>query len=478
MKMCYNLRENNNGGEIVLSKELVHEIIATVLKYGGDFAEVFVEKRYTNTFEMKNGDLENASSGNSFGVGIRGFLNTQAVYAYTNDLSRESLLNVAKRVGEALGEIKIKDLTLNLTKKEFENKHIVLLYPEDISKKKKVDIMKRAYHSAKKYSDLIKQVVVRYWEYNQNILVANSEGVFSEDNRVRTRLMISAVAEHNGVMETGFYGPGAGMGFEFFDRIDVEEAGKLAARTATKMVKADPAPAGKLPVVIANEFGGVIFHEAVGHALEATSVAKGASVFAGKLEQKVATECVSAVDDGTIPNAWGSTNIDDEGTPTRRNLLIEKGILKGYMIDKLGGRRMNMEPTGSARRQDYTFAPTSRMTNTFILPGDNYPEEIIANTEYGLYAKRMGGGSVNPATGEFNFAVNEGYLIENGKITKPVRGATLIGKGYEIIQKIDMVGNDVARGQGMCGSISGSIPADVGQPTIRVSEIIVGGRNK
>ncbi|WGS65727.1 TldD/PmbA family protein [Marinitoga aeolica] len=462
----------------MLSKELVHEIISTVLKYGGDFAEVFVEKRYTNSFEMKNGDLENASSGNSFGVGIRGFLNTQAVYAYTNDLSRESLLNTAKRVGEALGEIKIKDLTLNLTPKEIENKHIVLLYPEDITKKKKVDVMKRAYSSAKNYSDLIKQVVVRYWEYNQNILVANSDGVFAEDNRVRTRLMISAVAEHNGVMETGFYGPGAGMGFEFFDRIDVEEAGKVAARTAVKMVKADPAPAGKLPVVIANEFGGVIFHEAVGHALEATSVAKGASVFAGKLGQKVAAECVSAVDDGTIPNAWGSTNIDDEGTPTRRNLLIEKGILKGYMIDKLGGRRMNMEPTGSARRQDYTFAPTSRMTNTFILPGDNYPEEIIANTEYGLYAKRMGGGSVNPATGEFNFAVNEGYLIENGKITKPVRGATLIGKGYEIIQKIDMVGNDVARGQGMCGSISGSIPADVGQPTIRVSEIIVGGRNK
>lgn len=462
----------------MLSKELVREIIGTVLKHGGDFAEVFVEKRYTNSFEMKNGDLENASSGNSFGVGIRGFLNTQAVYAYTNDLSRESLLNTAKRVGEALGEIKIRDLTLNLTDRTFENKHVVLLYPEDISKKKKVAVMKSAYSSAKNYSNLISQVVVRYWEYNQNILVANSEGIWAEDNRVRTRLMISAVAEHNGVMETGFYGPGAGMGFEFFDRIDVEEAAKIAARTAVKMVKADPAPAGKFPVVIANEFGGVIFHEAVGHALEATSVAKGASVFAGKLGQKVAAECVSAVDDGTIPNGWGSSNIDDEGTPTRRNLLIEKGVLKGYMIDKLGGRRMNMEPTGSARRQDYTFAPTSRMTNTFILPGDSYPEEIIANTEYGIYAKRMGGGSVNPATGEFNFAINEGYLIENGKITKPVRGATLIGKGYEIIQKIDMVGNDVARGQGMCGSISGAIPADVGQPTIRVSEIIVGGRNK
>ncbi|AEX85447.1 peptidase C69 [Marinitoga sp. 1135] len=462
----------------MLSKELVQDIIGTVLKHGGDFAEVFVEKRYTNNFTMKNGSLESATTGNRFGVGVRGFLGTKAVYAYTNDLSRESLLSVAKRVGEALGEIKVEDLVLNLNKTEYENKHPVFLYPEDISKRKKVAVMKRAYNAAKNYSDLISQVVVYYWEYDQNVLIANSEGVFVEDNRVRTRLMINAVAEHNGVMESGFYGPGAGMGFEFFNVIDVEEAGKVAARTAARMVKAEPAPAGKYPVVISNEFGGVIFHEAVGHALEATAVAKGASVFAGKLGEKVAAECVSAVDDGTIPNAWGSLNVDDEGTPTQRNVLIENGILKGYMIDKLGARKMGMKSTGSARRQDYTFAPTSRMTNTFILPGDYHPEEIIANTEYGLYAKRLGGGSVNPSTGEFNFAVNEGYLIENGKITKPVRGATLIGKGYEIIQKIDMVGNDIKRGQGMCGSISGSIPADVGQPTIRVSEIIVGGRNK
>ncbi|ABR29935.1 peptidase C69 [Thermosipho melanesiensis] len=462
----------------MLNKSLIQDIIGTVLKYGGDFAEVFVEKRYENKIELSDGFIQKANTNNISGIGIRGFLGNKAIYAYTNIFEKDNLLSVAKRVGEALSEIKVPDLKLNFDDQKIKNRHIVHFYPKDIDKTEKAKIMKKAYHAAKNFSELIKQVLVWYWEYDQEILVANSEGVWAEDRRVKTRLMINTVAEHNGNMERGFYGPGAGMGFEFFNIIDVEEAAKRAARIAARMVDAEPAPAGKMPVIISNEFGGVIFHEAVGHALEATSVAKGASVFAGKLGQKIAAECVSAVDDATIPNGWGSANIDDEGTPTRRNLLIDKGVLVGYLIDKLGGRRMNMESTGSARRQDYTFAPTSRMSNTFILPGKYYPEEIIAATEYGLYAKTMGGGSVMPSTGEFNFAVMEAYLIENGKITKPVKGATLIGKGYEIIQKIDMVGNDVARGQGVCGSISGGVPADVGQPTIRVSEILVGGRNK
>ncbi|MFN6991393.1 MAG: TldD/PmbA family protein [Fervidobacterium sp.] len=459
-------------------KLFVEEILATVLKYGGDFAEIFVEDRYSTNLSLKNGKVETAQTGQVFGIGIRGFLGDKVIYAYTNDLSKENILKVARRVGEALGEVKILEISLDLRKIEIKDRHIVLLRPEEVAKNIKVGYMKRAYEAAKKYSPIISQVVVNYWDYSQNVLIANSEGIFVTDKRVRTRLMINAVAMRDGQMESGFYGPGAGMGPEFLERIDVEQAGVRAARIAVRMVDAEPAPAGKMTVVISNEFGGVIFHEAVGHALEASSVARGMSVFAGKLGQKVAADCVSAVDDATIPNAWGSANVDDEGTPTQRNLLIENGVLKGYMIDKIGSRRMGMPSTGSGRRQDYTFAPTSRMSNTFILPGDYHPEEIIASVDFGLYAKTMGGGSVNPATGEFNFAVNEGYLIENGKITKPVKGATLIGKGYEIIQKIEMVGNDVARGQGMCGSYSGSIPADVGQPTIKVREIIVGGRNK
>ncbi len=242
------------------------------------------------------------------------------------------------------------------------------------------------------------------------------------------------------------------------------------------MLDADYCKAGTKTVAIENGFGGVIFHEACGHSLEASAVAVNQSQFTGKLGQQIANPKVTAVDDGTIPNAWGSINIDDEGTPSKRNVLIENGILKSYLIDKLNGRRMGMESTGSSRRQGYTFAPTSRMTNTFIENGPDKNEDIIASIEDGIYAKEMGGGSVNPLTGAFNFAVREGYIIRNGKICEPVRGASLVGNGKDILMNIDMVGQNLATGQGMCGASSGSIPTDVGQPLIRVSSITVGGR--
>ena len=231
-----------------------------------------------------------------------------------------------------------------------------------------------------------------------------------------------------------------------------------------------------MTVAIDNGFGGVIFHEACGHSLEATAVAFGKSEFCGKLGQKIASDKVTAIDDGTMPNEWGSSNVDDEGTPTTRLVLIENGVLKNYMVDRLNGRRMGMAPTGSGRRQDYTFAPTSRMRNTYIAPGDDEDDEIISSCGDGLYAKSMGGGSVNPVTGEFNFAVEEGYLIRDGKIDRPVRGATLIGRGADILPRIDRVGRDMKMAQGMCGSLSGSVPTNVGQPMIRVTDITVGGR--
>ena len=249
-----------------------------------------------------------------------------------------------------------------------------------------------------------------------------------------------------------------------------------AAKQAMVNLSADYCKADKLPVAIENGFGGVIFHEACGHSLEATSVGIGMSEMCGKLGQKIANEKITAIDDGTIPNAWGSVNVDDEGNPTQRNVLIENGVLKSYMVDRLGSRRMGMPMTGNSRRQGYTYEPTSRMTNTFIDNGPDKNEDIIASIEYGLYAKEMGGGSVNPLTGAFNFAVREGYMIRNGKICEPVRGASLIGTGSQILQDIDMVGQNLATGQGMCGSSSGSVPTDVGQPLIRVKSITVGGR--
>ncbi|NLJ74291.1 MAG: TldD/PmbA family protein [Firmicutes bacterium] len=459
----------------MLSERLISDVLLAALSTGGDFAEIFVEDTYNTVIRMMNGTVEEGVSGRDYGVGIRIFQGTKSVYAYTNKTERSNLLKVALEAAAALpGTKQVESIVLNRCVVDKFNP--IKIIPRDISQREKVDVMKKAHYAAFGYDDQITQVTVNYLDTDQSIMIANSEGLLTDDRRVRTRLAINAVASKGSEKQSGFYGPGRHMGFELFDHIDVEEYAREAARTAVTMVNADYAPSGRYPVIINNEFGGVIFHEACGHGLEATSVAKGTSVFAGKLGQKVASELVTAVDDGSIPNAWGSQNIDDEGTKTRRNVLIENGILKGYMIDKLNGRRMGMKPTGNARRQSYKFAPTSRMTNTFICPGDSTVDEIISNTEFGLFAKRMGGGSVNPATGEFNFSVGEGYLVRNGKIEKPVRGATLIGRGSDILKKIDMVASNLATGQGMCGSLSGSIPADVGQPTIRVSEITVGGR--
>ncbi len=459
----------------MLSKPIIDDVLTAALSTGGDFAEIFVEDRFNTGLLLVGGKIESGVSGRDYGVGIRIFYGLNSIYAYTNDSTRENLIKVAKEAAAAIKGSKINQV-LDFIKVDIDNIHPIKLIPSNIEKSQKVELMKRAYNAAKNYDEVISQVTVRYLDNEQNVLIANSEGLLVEDKRTRTRTAISAVASANGEMQSGFYGPGAHMGFEFYDKINIEDYAKEAARIAKTMVFAGLCPSGKMPVVIDNEFGGVIFHEACGHGLEATSVAKGTSVFSGKLGEKVASDIVTAIDDGTIPNAWGSQNIDDEGTKTKKNVLIENGILKGYMIDKLNGLKMGMPSTGSGRRQSYKYAPTSRMTNTYIANGSSTKEEIIADTEYGLYAKYMGGGSVNPATGDFNFAVSEGYIIRNGKLAEPVRGATLIGTGLEVLKQIDMVGNNLDFGQGMCGSQSGSIPTDVGQPTIRVKSITVGGR--
>ncbi|MBT9156070.1 MAG: Metalloprotease TldD [Firmicutes bacterium] len=459
----------------MLAKALLEDCITAALSTGGDFAEVFVEDRFSNTLALVGGKVDSSVSGREYGIGIRIVQGTNCVYAYTNDGSRESLLRVAKAAAEALPGVS-GTRCLNLLKGALPQVNLIHALPHTIDKQRKVALMTRAYQIAKEYDPIISQVSVRYFDEDQHVQIANSSGLLVEDRRVRTRTSITAIASKGAEKQSGTYAPGAHMGFEFYDKIDIDTYAREAARIASTMIHADYAPSGRMPVIIDNEFGGVIFHEACGHSLEATSVAKKTSVFADKIGEKIASEAVSAVDDGTIPNAWGSLNVDDEGHPTRRNLLIENGILRGYLVDMLNGRRMQAKATGNSRRQSYKFAPTSRMTNTFILPGPYSKDEIIANTEYGLFARYMGGGSVNPATGEFNFAVNEAYMVRNGKVMEPVRGASLIGKGSEILMRIDMVANNLACGQGMCGSLSGSVPTDVGQPTLRVSEITVGGR--
>ncbi len=460
----------------MLSKIIASEVLAKCLVTGGDFAEIYEDDSINNSISLIDGKVENAIGGRSYGIGIRIFKGFKSVYAYTNNNSRESLLETAYRAALALGEVKEKEGNIILNEKKITTIHPIIYYPKDVLYDKKITVLKSAYGGAKNYNSEISQVVASYVDKEQNVLIANTEGLYVQDKRIRTRLGVSAVASKGNENQTGFEGPGRHMGIEMFDTIDPEATGIEAARIAYTMLHAKNCPAGNMTVAIDNGFGGVIFHEACGHALEATAVAKGNSVFAGKLGQQIASTKVTAIDDGTIPNAWGSLNIDDEGNKTQKNVLIENGILKGYMIDKLNARRMNMEPTGSSRRQSYSYQPTSRMTNTYIAAGTDKPEDIIKSIDDGLYAKKLGGGSVNPVTGEFNFAVQEGYLVKNGVIQEPVRGASLIGKGSDVLMNIDMVGDNLELAQGMCGSSSGSIPTNVGQPMIRVKKITVGGR--
>ncbi len=461
---------------MLLQKELIEKLLDNGLTTGADFAEVFVEEKYANSMQMVTGRIEKVTSSRIFGVGIRLAKGFQSVYGYTNNQDPEAMLLLACNLAKSFASVE-KTTRKPLMKLEIGKQHKVKLNPKDVSQTDKVALMKKAHLAAKNYDEVIQQVSITLGDSVQEVLIANSEGRFVSDTRVRVRMYINAIAGKDGVMQTGGSGPGTGKGYEYFyDDIDIEAIAKDASRCAKTMLFATDCPSGIMPVIIDNEFGGVIFHEACGHSLEATSVAKNASVFCEKLNTVVATPIVTAIDDGTIENAWGSANFDDEGYPQQRRVLIDKGILKSYMVDSLNARRMDHLPTGSSRRESYKFSPTSRMSNTYIDNGKSTFEEIIANTEYGLYAAKMGGGSVNPGTGDFNFSVSEGYLVRNGKIAEAVRGASLVGNGAEILHKIDMVGNNLDRARGMCGSISGSIPADVGQPTIRVSSITVGGK--
>jgi len=461
---------------MLLEKQLIEKMIGTALATGGDFAEIYIEDKVSESIQLIGGRVEKASSQKSFGVGVRIALKLQSVYGYTNSKNPEDLVKLASDLSKSFSNSEVTKAT-PLGKVEVGKHHRVKISPRDVKQTEKVDLLKRAYKAAKEYDEVIQQVTVFLMDSVQDVLIANSEGRFVSEDRVRVRLGINAIAGKDGMMQTGFEGPGSGRGYEYFkDELDVEGIAKEAARIAKTMLFADDCPSGVMPVIIHNQFGGVIFHEACGHSLEATSVAKNASVFCGKLNQQVASPLVTAIDDGTIENGWGSANFDDEGYPQQRRVLIDKGVLKSYMVDKLNSRRMNHLPTGSSRRESYRFSPTSRMSNTFIDNGTSTFEEIIASTEYGLFAAKMGGGSVNPGSGDFNFSVSEGYIVRNGKIAEPVRGAALVGNGAEILWKIDMVGNNLDRARGMCGSASGSICADVGQPTLRVSSITVGGK--
>lgn len=460
----------------MISKSLAIDVLNTALETGADFAEIFLEQTNSNSLLLENGKMESSLTTVSYGAGIRLLNKLQSVYGYTNDLTRRGLLKLATSLSKSFDGKRI--LTVETIKKvRVKNIHNYEKLLSETPREEKIKLLKDAYEVMSTHDPRIVRIQNSFSNYRKDITIFNSDGKRFDDFKERGRMGFVAIASENGKIETGFEGPGATGGMEFFTtEIDVKEKAKNVVELAIKMLSAAECPSGKMPVVIGNGFGGVVFHEACGHSLEATSVAKKLSVFSNSLGKQIASKVVTAIDDGSIPNGWGSNNIDDEGNKTRRNVLIKNGILNTFLIDSFNGRRMGMEANGACRRESYKYEPTSRMSNTYIAAGKSTPEEIISATKLGLYAASMGGGSVNPTTGEFNFAVSEAYIIRDGKIAEPVRGATLIGSGADVLMNIDMVGNDLLRAQGMCGSVSGNIPADVGQPTIRVKEILVGGR--
>lgn len=452
----------------------LHSVLEEALKNGGEYADLFFEDTKINNISYLDKKVDDMSLGNNYGVGLRVIVDKKTIYLYSNDTTNDSLINLARSVSSIVKNKKhiVKDF---IKSKEKDN-HPVHINPFDINFDEKIETLAYLDKTARKVSDKIKQVSARYMEKERNILVCTSNGILKEDSQTYIRLVMMSMASDGTNTQTSSRTKGALDGFQVIRDINLENMAIETANSAIKMLDSEYPKSGKYPVVIDNAFGGVIFHEACGHALEATSVADNASVFCNKLGEKIASDVVTAIDDGTIKNAWGSYNIDDEGNDAQRTILIENGILKSYLVDELGSIKMNQKVTGSARRESYKYAPTSRMRNTFIDKGNSTFEELISGIEYGLYAKKMGGGSVDPATTDYNFAVSEGYLIENGKITKPVRGATLIGRGDETLMNIEAVSSNLELADGICGSISGSVPTTVGQPAIRVKELTVGGR--
>ncbi|HEY9286953.1 MAG TPA: TldD/PmbA family protein [Candidatus Dormibacteraeota bacterium] len=453
---------------------LVDSVIKRALKSGADFVELFVERKRNQSISVEESKVQRISTGNDLGAGLRIIHRGTVSYVYTEDLSEDGLFrsaDVAAEVGRRGGGRFALAQVVGSTR----TPQPIQVPPETVSPDAKIELLLEADHAAREVSGAIRQVAVGYGQTAQEVLVATSEGVQHTDSRTRVRLLVHAVAERNGEIQTAMEAPGMQQGFEFFDDTSPAQYARAAAERAVALLDASPSPAGAMPVVIGNEFGGVLFHEACGHGLEADFVGKGSTVFTGQIGQPVASPIVTAIDDGTITSRWGTLTVDDEGVPTRRNVLIQDGVLVSYMFDRLRAGQQNHPVTGNGRRQSYQHLPIPRMTNTFIAPGAHSVGDIIAATPRGLYAKKLGAGQVDVTSGDFVFAVTEGYLIEDGKVGRPVRGATIIGNGPRALHRIDMIGNDLKLAPGTCGKEGQAVPVSVGQPTIRISELTVGG---
>ncbi|HYX43511.1 MAG TPA: TldD/PmbA family protein [Acidimicrobiales bacterium] len=459
----------------MIDESVLQRVLGAALRTGGDFAEVFVEDRRSSSAHLDDGRVEELSSGRDRGAGIRVVRGDTTGFAHTSDLTEAGLRAAADAAGAAArgGGGGVREVALS--RQDAPRPHEVEVLPADVPKTTKVELLARADDAARSAAGAVRQVSVSYADSRRQILVANSDGLLATDDQVRTRFMVHAVATGDTGMQTGYEGPGGTVGFELYDEVDVEEVARTAARRALSMLRARPAPTGTLPVVLRRGAGGVLFHEACGHGLEADLVGKEASVFRGQVGEQVASPLVTLVDDGTYAKEWGTYAIDDEGHPAQRNTLIEDGALTDYMWDLLRARKEGRQSSGNGRRQSYHHLPMVRMTNTYVLAGEDDSEEIIRQTRHGIYCVQLGGGQVNTATGDFVFGMTEAYMIENGEITEPVRAANLIGNGPEVLRAIDAVGNDFDTWAGTCGKDGQGVPVSAGQPTLRVAAMTVGG---
>jgi TldD protein len=459
----------------VIDERVLDRTLHAALRAGGDFAEVFAEDRRASSARLDDGKVEELTSGRERGAGIRVVRGDTTGYAHTADLSESGLREAADAAAAAARGREGETTVVGLERRDVSPPHEVRVLPESVEKARKVQLLERADDAARAEGDAIRQVSASYADSRRRILVANSDGLLTGDDQVRTRFFVQCVAVADTGMQTAMEAPGLTVGFELFDDVEPEDVARTSARRALTMLRARPAPTGKLPVVLKRGAGGVLFHEACGHGLEADLVAKDASVFRGRTGEQVASPLVTLIDDGTLAREWGAYAIDDEGAAARPNVLIEQGVLTDYMWDLLRSRKDGREQSGNGRRETYQHLPMVRMTNTYLRAGEDDPDEIVRQTTYGIYCAQLGGGQVNTATGDFVFGMTEAYLIENGEITEPVRAANLIGNGPETLRLVDAVGSDFGTWPGTCGKLGQGVPVSAGQPTLRVAELTIGG---
>ncbi|MGI9029503.1 MAG: TldD/PmbA family protein [Ilumatobacteraceae bacterium] len=460
----------------MIDHDVLERVLTAAMRSGGEFAEVYAEDKRSTSAGLDDGRVEQVTSGRDRGAGIRVVAGETTGFAHTSDLSETGLKAAAEAAAAAARQGGGGTRAIALTRADAVRRNAVETFPDEVTKADKVDLLRRVDEAARSAGAAVVQVSAGYGDSRKRVLIANSDGLLADDEVVRCLMRINVVADGDTGMQTGFHSMGHTVGFEIFDTVDVEELARDAARQALTKLKARPAPSGTMPVVIKQGTGGVLFHEACGHGLEADLVGKGASVYRGKTGELVASPLVTVVDDGTMAGEWGTLSVDDEGHGTQRNVLIEDGVLTDYMYDFLRSRKEGRVPSGNGRRQSYMHLPMVRMTNTFVTDGDTDPADIVSSTEHGVYVARLGGGQVNTASGDFVFGMTEAYLIEDGEITEPLREANLIGNGPQALRDIDVVGDDFAMGgPGTCGKDGQGVPVGTGQPTLRVAALTVGG---